>query len=249
MKILQTIKYFFFIAINWSPRLAWFTIRHEIKGEKKYEIDSTGIGKVKGNKVTEKILSHAQHYQGANYYLLEQMFDFLKVEITPDNIIDFGSGKGRILAVAAHYGYKRITGIEISGELIKAADKNLSSIRLKFPNSDISILEMDAKEYVIPDDASLFFFFNPFDEKIMLEVVKNITTSLKKSEREMFVGYINPVHKEVFLSAGFTEVFYLEKFQYIECCILMYSPYTDEDLDNNSEDGQFDVEDDEDEED
>jgi hypothetical protein len=55
----------------------------------------------------------------------------------------------------------------------------------------------------------------------MLAVVKNILFSLKEYPREVYVVYINPIHKEIFMSAGFEQIFHLQKFKYIEGSILM----------------------------
>jgi anti-anti-sigma regulatory factor len=55
----------------------------------------------------------------------------------------------------------------------------------------------------------------------MLNVIKNILQSLKENPRETFIVYINPVHEEVFMSAGFEQIYHLQKFKYIEASILM----------------------------
>ena len=62
------------------------------------------------------------------------------------------------------------------------------------------------------------FFYHPMGE------VKNILSSLKEHERKIYVIYANPVHKEIFLSAGFEEDFYLKKLHYLELSILLKEP-------------------------
>ncbi|GAC1596223.1 MAG: hypothetical protein NVS3B19_18770 [Ginsengibacter sp.] len=222
MKILSYIKYFFFLALNWSPRLAFFSIQHEIKGENKYGISTTGTDNL-GDEINEDVLKHSEHYQGANYYILEKLFEFLKEECPNKNLVDFGSGKGRVLCVAAHYEFKKITGVEISERFNEIAKSNILSVQSKFPDTIFQIIQEDASKFQINNETGVFLFFNPFDEIIMLKVVKNIMQSINEFEREVFVAYINPVHKEVFLSAGFVEVYHHEKLEYIECSILMYS--------------------------
>ena len=64
------------------------------------------------------------------------------------------------------------------------------------------------------------FFFNPFDEIIMSAVVNNIFESLQSNPRKISIIYINPLHKEYFLKAGFTETWYIKKMKYIEAVIL-----------------------------
>ena len=69
------------------------------------------------------------------------------------------------------------------------------------------------------DDDELLFF-NPFDEIIMSAVVNNIFESLQNNPRKLHIIYVNPLHKEQFLKAGYTEKWYSKKMKYIEAVIL-----------------------------
>jgi Predicted O-methyltransferase len=214
-------RLFFFISFNWNIRLAWFTVYHEIKGEAKYKLDTSKIIDPKKLTVKGNNLEHAELYQGANYYLLEKVFDHLQTIEANQNLLDFGCGKGRVLAVAASYGFRKITGVEFAKELCEQARKNIAPVQLKFPEKIFNVIHANAVDYRIEYDTNIFFFFNPFDEVVMLAVVKNIFQSLKENPREVYVVYLNPVHKEIFMSAGFEQIFYLQKLKYIEASILM----------------------------
>ena len=224
MKTLSYLKYFLFIFRYWNFRLAYFTIRHEIAGEKKYGIDTTGINKLKRLSVKGDNKKNASIYQGANYYLLEKAFSFLNEEKASGTLVDFGSGKGRIMAVAAFYGFENIKGIEFAPALSAAAERNIELIRAKYPDTNFSIITENAVNYKVEKEDSVFFFFNPFDEKIVLQVVKNILDSLKYFPRKIFVVYINPMHKEIFESAGFFEEYYLSKLEYLELSVMTHLP-------------------------
>lgn len=228
MKYLYYVRLFFFIAFNWNIRLAWFTVYHEIRGEKKYHLTTSKIEDAKKLTVKGNNAGHAELYQGANYHLLEKVFDHLQsleVKLPAGqaglNLLDFGCGKGRALAVAAFYGFNKITGVEFAKELCEAARKNIIPVQQQFPAKIFNVIHADAVDFKIEEDTNVFFFFNPFDEVIMLSVVKNILASLKQAHREAFVVYINPVHKEIFMSAGFEEIFYYEKLKYIQASIFM----------------------------
>ena len=212
MKIQQSIyyiRYFFYIALNWNIRLAWFTIYHEIKGEKKYHINTSKIEDVKKLSLKGGNVDHAELYQGANYYLLENVFEYLQTIETPKNILDYGCGKGRVLAVAAYYGFEKITGVEFAQELCDVARKNIIPVQQKFTDKIFNVIHENAVDHKIEKDTNVFFFFNPFDEVVMLAVAKNILQSLKENRREVYVVYLNPIHKEIFLSAGFEQIYYL----------------------------------------
>jgi SAM-dependent methyltransferase len=220
MNFLYYFKYFFFISKNWNPKLAFFTVYHEIKGERKYGINTIKIDRLHKLKIESDNLVHSSIYQGANYFVLEKAFDFLESENINKNIVDFGCGKGRVMAVAAFYGFKNITGIDFSPELCDAAEKNTASIKAKFPSTNFSVICLDAVNYKIEKDTRVFFFFNPFDEVVMLAVAKNMLASSKENPRKIYIVYVNPLHKEIFQSAGFQEEYYLKKMKYIELSIL-----------------------------
>ena len=57
-------------------------------------------------------------YQGVNYLSLKNFFEKYKVFISNKVIIDFGSGKGRILIMGMKYKAKKVIGVEFSKELI-----------------------------------------------------------------------------------------------------------------------------------
>ncbi|MEO6327525.1 MAG: class I SAM-dependent methyltransferase [Ginsengibacter sp.] len=221
MKLLQYLNYFFYIAFNWNVKLAFFTILHEIKGEKKYKIDTSALNDLKRLSIEGNNLNHAEIYQGANYFLLEKVFGYLQSIHANKNIVDFGCGKGRALVVAAYYGFDKITGIEFALELCDIAKENIAPLQLKLPYKIFDILHINAVDYIIEDDTNVFFFFNPFNEIVMLAVVKNILRSLKINPREVYAVYINPVHKEIFMSAGFQEVYHFQKLYYVHASVLM----------------------------
>ena len=221
MKYFYYLRLFFFISFNWNIKLAWFTVYHEIRGEKKYNINTSKIEDVKKLSIKGDNIEHAELYQGANYYLLESVFDHLQTIEANQSILDFGCGKGRVLTVAAYYGFSKITGVEFAKELCDVARKNIIPVQQKFPQKIFNVIHANAVDHKIENDTNMFFFFNPFDEVVMLAVAKNILQSLKENPREVYVVYLNPVHKEIFLSAGFEQVYHLEKLKYIEASIFM----------------------------
>ena len=220
MNFFYYFRYFFFISSNWNAKLAFFTVYHEIKGERKYGIDTIKIDRLHQLKIDSENLVHSSIYQGANYYVVEKAFDFLKSEKVNNSIVDFGCGKGRAMAVAAFYGFKNITGIDFSRKLCNAAEDNIAKIKSKYPSTNFSVICLDAVNYKIEKDTQTFFFFNPFDEVVMVKVAKNILASLKENPRKIYIVYVNPLHKEIFQSAGFQEEYYLKKMEYIELSIL-----------------------------
>lgn len=222
MKFIYYFRYFFFIGLNWNFWLAAFTIWHEVKGERKYHLNSIGLDKLRSLSIKSDNLAHASIYQASNYYILEKGLNYLASINENNNITDFGCGKGRVLVVAAYFGFKNITGVDFAKALCISAEQNIQKAKLHYPSTEFNIICDDVVNYKIKKEQNVFFFFNPFDETVMLEVIKNILASLKEKSRKVYVMYVNPVHKEIFLSAGFVEEYYERKMHYLEVSIFSH---------------------------
>ena len=199
-------------------------IGQEIKGEKKYGINTTGADELKKLEAKGIDITHATIYMPVSYSLLEEIFIELNSKpLNPkllNHFLDIGCGKGRALCVAAHQVFKKVTGIDFSKELCDMAKANLALTKQKIPKLKFNVINNDAFYFEIPDDVDCIFFFNPFDEIIMSAVVNNIFESLQNNPRKLYIIYVNPLHKEQFLKAGFTQTWHSKKMKYIEAVIL-----------------------------
>lgn len=212
-------KYFIYIARKWNSKLALFTVVNDIKGEKKYRINTSEISDLKKLEITGDNARHADIYMGSNYFLLEKCFEEIK-KYNKRSFVDFGSGKGRVLVVAAHYNFTKITGIEFAKELCDIAKDNIANNQSYFPDTLWRVFHMDAIAYEIEDGDEVFFFYSPFGPNIMRAVIKNILKSIEKTPREIFIIYVFPQMKEFFLKAGFSEIYSFKKMETEEVSIL-----------------------------
>ncbi len=222
MKLLPYIKYFSYIAFNWNIKIAVHILRQEIRGEKKYGIHSTGADELKKLEKKGIDISHATIYMPVSYELLEEAFIQLKLSTgkSLNHFLDIGCGKGRALCVAAHEGFNKITGIDLSKELCEQATENCQLTQRQLPALQFSIINNDAFYYGIPPDVDCIFMFNPFDELIMSGVVENILKSLHEYPRNLIIIYVNPLHKELFTRQGFKEIYYSKRMKYLELSVL-----------------------------
>jgi SAM-dependent methyltransferase len=135
-------------------------------------------------------------YHPSNVKPLERLFNTL--DLPRDcSFVDFGCGKGRVLMVAMKYGFATVRGIEFAPSLCEVARRNMASLSRRNGHiSNVEIICEDAVNYRVCSDDSVFYFFNPFDESLFLEVVSNIENSLKKYPRKMCMIYANPIHRE-----------------------------------------------------
>src|SRR6185312_2242648 len=220
MRFNPYLRYFFYIAWHWNPILALFTIYYEIRGEKKYHIHTTGEDELQSLKDIGIDVSHDSIYMPVNYFILERLMrEIVKYDQTK-TMLDLGCGKGRVMIVAAAFGFERISGIDISKEFCNDAARATAAYNQINPHVQFTIITGDAQFYDIPEEICNIFLFNPFDALIMTGVVSNILKSQQGHPRTIRVLYANPQHKSVFLENGFTEIYHLKKLNYFEGSIL-----------------------------
>jgi SAM-dependent methyltransferase len=113
--------------------------------------------------------------------------------------VDFGSGKGRALLMAAELPFRRIVGVEFAAELYATAVKNCQS-------RPIELVHGDATQYALPVVPLVLYLFNPFDAPIVAEVARRAMTSWRLNPRPMIVVYVNPLHAGEWINAGWREI-------------------------------------------
>jgi len=113
-------------------------------------------------------------------YGISKAKEVLGDDVNSINFIDYGSGKGKVLIVAARYGFKKCIGIEYSLELHKVAEKNMEKLGL---TNQVELIQGDALNYIPSPDDRVLYFFNPFMGGILetcLQTIKSISPSGKR---------------------------------------------------------------------
>ncbi len=210
MKAFQYI-YYFFRSLYYRGFVNTFKLlRYEGKYEKQLGINTHSIVNLDKLTLAGESSDQNHHYQGASYFILFSIFPKLPPETKNYPFIDYGCGKGRALFVAEQCGFKKLIGVDIAKELIDDANANKLVYKPKNNESEITFIFNDATQYQIPSDTCVFYFFNPFGEAILQQVINNIKESVKQNPRKVYCIYLNPKYKAVFDENGF-EIFYIEK--------------------------------------
>jgi SAM-dependent methyltransferase len=131
-----------------------------------------------------------------------------KLDIGPDDVFaDIGSGKGRVVLMAAAYPFKRVIGVELSAELTEVARANVERNRDRLRARDVELVAADAVEWPIPDDLTVVYFYYPFFGSVFERVVERIVESYDRSPRRIRVVYNCPKDAVTLLRTGrFREV-------------------------------------------
>jgi SAM-dependent methyltransferase len=96
--------------------------------------------------------------------------------------IDYGAGLGRATILAARLPFKRVIGVEFDQALVERGNANIASIKSRL-RAPCSIVHADARNFVIPPDASVLFFCNPFAGSILTGVLGEIRKAANRGIR------------------------------------------------------------------
>lgn len=220
MAYLKQAKFYSYLLFNWSPSIAWHMYKHDRKGERKYRVSTAFSDNLKHLENDGIDISHSTFYMPASYELLEKTFEFLQ-PLHLHHLVDIGCGMGRAMAVAAHYDFKKITGIDLSEKLCIAAAKNMQVVKKHHPEVAIKVMMQDAFYYEIPDDADCIFLFNPFDAVVLKQVLKNIDTSRRSHRRKIFLVYLSSQYDDILSASGYKKIWHFEKLYYLRSSVYL----------------------------
>jgi SAM-dependent methyltransferase len=140
----------------------------------------------------------AEPYYATSPELFEQILRSVGCLTAPFTFFDVGCGKGRVLLMAAQHEFARVVGIEFNFDLAQVAEMNATRFQTH-PDcqSEINVVCADAAQYQFPDENAVIFFFNPFKQEIMSEVLKNIRLSARATQYR-YIIYSNPILENLF---------------------------------------------------
>jgi len=114
-----------------------------------------------------------------------------------DVLVDIGSGAGRVVLFGAtRYACRKVIGVEQDERFDSVARLNVRAARFR-ARSPIELVHTDALEFNVPDDATVVFFFNPFEGEALDLLVAKLAASIDRRPRRLLFLYANPRSAEV----------------------------------------------------
>ena len=163
----------------------------------KYGTETYSWVELEDLQIKSENIERGERYQPTHALPLRNLFRKLQIP-RGKIIVDLGSGKGKVLLVAAEYGFKEARGVDFSRGLCEIAKKNILSFKKKYMGvTNFKVIQSDVTDYPIHDDEDIFYLFNPFDDIILAKVLTNMLTSLERRKRRVWIIYWNALHKNV----------------------------------------------------
>ena len=139
------------------------------------------------------LVDHNFGYEPTPYHMIERMIEYLPFN-SEDIFVDLGCGKGRVILYLSTKNLRKIIGVEVRNDLANIAKHNLKNLKLK--NTLVEIIDSDVAIFKI-EEGTVFFMNNPFGEKILSKVIKNIKKNLAMNFKKIRIIYYNPVYKNL----------------------------------------------------
>jgi SAM-dependent methyltransferase len=181
-----------------TAKTAWMKLRYE----RRFRVDTDFYVAPAELDVADPIWQHAVAYTPSSYLALHEAFASGRIDCRGRVLVDYGCGMGRALLVAATLPFKKIIGVEVSPRLADQARTNLTSYAATGPMPEWEVVTSDARDFEPPPDATVFYFYDPFDAAVFREVVARIGASRQAHPRVCTLFYLDPHHRQVLLEAG-----------------------------------------------
>jgi SAM-dependent methyltransferase len=155
--------------------------------------------------MTDEQARLAHRYQASSPQRAISALAGLPIRHDEFTLVDVGSGKGRVVLIAAQLPFRRIIGVEFASELHEIAVSNVRRARPGDPR--LELVCQDVTGYEFPDEPLVLYFYGPFLAPIMRIVMDRVTGSLRASPRPAYlVLFTTPDLQREAEMAGFERV-------------------------------------------
>ena len=118
--------------------------------------------------------------------------------------VDLGSGKGRVVLLAALGHFREVVGVELSPVLHATAVRNLARMRAAGAAlSPVRLVHDDAVGFEPPAGPLIVFLYHPFRAPIAAQVMARLRASLEAAPRPVAILYGHPSVQPPFADAIF----------------------------------------------
>jgi CelD/BcsL family acetyltransferase involved in cellulose biosynthesis len=181
-----------------AARGRWFDWRNRVDTDTRIAVAEL--------RIDSRLARHAVHYEATSIPKFEHAMRLLGHRADGFTFVDLGSGKGRVLMLAALRPFRRVIGVEISRRLHDAAVGNVAAFSARYRNKSapIECLCADASAYELPEGDLAVFLYNPFDAALLAQARDRMLAACARSARKLCVIYVNPLHHVLFENDEFT---------------------------------------------
>lgn len=143
--------------------------------------------------------AHGVEYTPTPKLIVQWILSLLDGEQEKYHFVDFGSGAGRAVAIAARCPFKSATGIEFASELHAEAERYIGRLGPgEIRATSVNLIHGDATTAALPEGPCAMFLFNPFGKPVLKSLSERILAEFHGKPEKSIILYYNPVHRDVF---------------------------------------------------
>jgi hypothetical protein len=176
--------------------------------DRRFHVQTAGIVAIPDLDISEADRRCAERYQPVRLHAFAEFMRLLEIPHHEFIFVDFGSGKGRAMLLAAEFPFRRILGVELSPRLCEIATKNLQTYQNPIQRCrNLAIACQNAATFVVPPEPAVFYFYNPFGRDVMSTILASLRKSLVSEPRPVFIVLYNPVLDHLVEQADFLQLY------------------------------------------
>ncbi len=154
-------------------------------------------------RVPHQLRRSGHDYRPTPRLVFEWAMDLLPGPVERHTFIDYGAGRGRVLLMASHFPFEKVTGAEIAEELANDCRLNIA----QYPRSlmkcrDVECEHTSALRLPIPEGDIVFYLNNPFDRSMLERVIAQVVRSYKQDPRALYVVCVDIDADDLFTDTG-----------------------------------------------
>jgi hypothetical protein len=117
----------------------------------------------------------------------------IRIDASEFTFVDIGSGKGKVMFMAADLPFKRVVGIEYALGLHEVAVRNIAAYHSHTQQcKDLEAVHGDALQFRLPDGPLVLFTFNALSKELMREMMRKLDQDAAADPtRPLFFIYTN----------------------------------------------------------
>jgi hypothetical protein len=168
--------------------------------DQKYGTETGGYRDIRSlDVITLPAARYAGRYEPSSAGLVCSELKKLQTDLARFTFIDFGSGKGRALLIAAGFPFKEVVGVEFSRELHEIAERNIARIPPEYSRAGaLRSIHGNAATFELPKSDLVCYFYNPFGPPVITAVADRLAAHHHDYGYRIIIIYVDPRHREAF---------------------------------------------------
>jgi hypothetical protein len=162
-----------------------FDDKHRVETAREVALEAAGVG-------VADVRRGNTRYRATWERLIRRAIEGLDIDYSRHTFVDYGSGKGKAMFVAADYPFQRIVGVEYAPHLHAIARRNCETFQSDAQQCfRLETVCGDVIDYELPAGPVVCFMCNPFDQATLTSVFDAWRERCAAGERDLRILYLN----------------------------------------------------------